>query len=131
MVIGLRHERKKKKTPPPECNPFVEGLLDWMDSPDGELSIEVMDTVFALLEDVEVDAKCRKLIWVDGARLSINETVQRIHADHPQFPKEQIEDRLISWLEMGYAPEHYSQQQLDELDRLTDQWIEDHYRSHQ
>jgi hypothetical protein len=124
-------KEKKKKTPPSEGNPFVEGLLDWMDSPDGELSIEVMDTVFALLEEVEVDAKVRKLIWVDGTRLSIDETVQCIHADHPQFPKEQIVDRLISWLEMGYAPEHYSQQQLDELDRLTDQWIEDHYRSHQ
>lgn len=124
-------KEKKKKAIPPECNPFVEGLLDWMDSPDGELSIEVMDTIFALLEEVEVDAKCRKLIWVDGTRLPIDEAVQRIHADHPQFPIEQVEDRLISWLEMGYAPEHYSQQQLEELDRLTEQWIEEHYRSHQ
>ena len=102
-----------------------------MNSPEGELSIEFMDTIFPVLEEVEVDAKVRKLIWVDGTRLSIDETVQRIHADHPQFPKEQIEDRLISWLEMGYAPEHYSQQQLEELDRLTEQWIEDHYHSHQ
>ena len=29
---------------------------------------------------------------------------------------------------MGYAPEHYSQAQLDELDRLTAQWVEDHLR---
>jgi hypothetical protein len=122
---------KKKKTTPPECNPFVEGLLDWMDSPDGELSIEVMDTIFPVLEELEVDAKGRKIIWVDGTRLSIDETLQRIHADHPQFPIEQIEDRLVSWLEMGYAPEHYSQQQLEELDHLTEQWIEDHYRTQQ
>jgi hypothetical protein len=99
-----------------------------MDSPDGELSIEVMDTVFALLEKVDVDAKARKLIWADGKRLSIDESVQRIHADYSQFPAERIEGRLISWLEMGYAPENYSQQQLDELDRLTERWIKDHYR---
>ena len=117
-----------KKANPLECNPFVDGLLDWMDSPDGELSLEVMDTVFALLEKVDVDAKARKLIWADGKRLSIDESVQRIHADYSHFPAERIEDRLISWLEMGYAPENYSQQQLDELDRLTERWIKDHYR---
>ena len=91
----------RKKANPPECNPAVDGFLDWMDSPDGELSIEVMDTVFALLENVDVDAKARKLIWPDGQRLSIDESVQRIHADYSQFPAERIEDRLISWLEMG------------------------------
>ncbi len=123
--------KEKKKTPLPESNPFVEGLLDWMDSPDGELTIEVIDTLAPLLEAMEVDAKARKLIWPDGTRLTIDEAVQRIQSEHPQFPIEQIEDRLISWLEMGYAPEHYSQQQLDELDHLTEQWIEDHYRSQQ
>jgi len=118
----------RKKTNPPEGNPFVEGFLDWMDSPDGELSIEVMDTVFAVLEEVEVDAKARQLIWADGKRLSIDESVQRIHAEYSQFPAEQMEGHLISWLEMGYAPEDYSQQQLDELDRLTERWIKAFYR---
>jgi hypothetical protein len=119
----------RKKANPPEGNPFEEGFLDWMDSPDGEQSMEVMDTVFALLEDVEVDAKARQLIWPDGQRLSIDESVQRIHAEYSQFPGERIEDRLISWLEMGYDPENYSEKQLDELDRLTERWIKAHYRS--
>jgi hypothetical protein len=118
----------RKKAKPPEGNPFDDGFLDWMDSPDGEHSIEVMDTVFALLEDVDVDAKARQLIWPDGQRLSIDESVQRIHAEYSQFPTERIEDRLISWLEMGYAPENHSEQQLDELDRLTERWIKAHYR---
>ena len=30
--------------------------------------------------------------------------------------------------DMDYAPEHYSQAQLDELDRLTARWISDHAR---
>jgi hypothetical protein len=29
---------------------------------------------------------------------------------------------------MDYAPEHYSQSQLDQLDTLTAQWIADHMR---
>jgi hypothetical protein len=35
---------------------------------------------------------------------------------------------LIDWIDMDYAPEHYSQAQLDELDRLTARWISDHAR---
>ena len=50
----------RKKANPPESNPAVDGFLDWMDSPDGELSGEVMDTVFALLDNVAVDAKARQ-----------------------------------------------------------------------
>jgi hypothetical protein len=118
----------RKKANPPEGNPFEDGFGDWMDSPDGEQSMEVMDTVFALLEDVDVDAKARQLIWPDGQRLSIDESVQRIHAEYSQFPAARIEDRLISWLEMGYVPENYSEQQLDQLERLTERWIKAHYR---
>jgi hypothetical protein len=117
-----------KKANPPESNPFVDGLLEWMDTPEGELSIESMDVVLALLEKVDVDAKARKLLWADGERLSIDASVQRIHAKYPDFPAETIEEHLISWLEMGYAPDSYSQRQLDELDRLTERWIEDHER---
>jgi hypothetical protein len=119
---------KKKKADAPENNPLADEFLDWMDSPDGELSMEVMDAVSALLENVDVDAQDRKLIWKDGKRLSIDGSVQRIHADYPRFPAELIEENVIAWLEMEYAPEHYSQQQLDELDRLTEKWVDDHER---
>lgn len=122
----MKKQKKSNLPDLPESNPFVKGFLDWMGSPDGELSIEVMDTLFPLLEKMDVDAKARKLIWQDGKRLSIDESVQRIQAEYPQFPAERIEDKLISWLEMEYVPEHYSEQQLDELDRLTEQWIVDH-----
>jgi len=81
---------KRKKANPAEGNPFAEGFLEWMDSPEGELSGEVMDTVFAVLDAVAVDAKARQLIWPDGQRLSIDESVQRIHADYSQFSAEQL-----------------------------------------
>ena len=118
----------RKKARPPAGNPFEDGFLEWMASPDGEQSMEVMDTVLALLEDVDVDAKARQLIWPDGQRLSIDESMRRIHAEYSQFTAEQIEDRLISWLEMGYVPENHSEKQLDQLERLTERWIKAHYR---
>ena len=121
--MGKQHDKH-----PFEDNPFLEGFAGWMDSPEGELSSEVLDAVWMLLEKVDVDAKNRKIIWEDGKRLSITESVQRIHAGCPDFPLDLIETHLIGWLEMEFAPPTSSQEQLDELDRLTENWIEDHER---
>ena len=109
-----------------ENNPFIEGFAQWMDSSDGELFDEVRDLTWQSLKNVDVDASARKLIWEDGNRLSIDESVQRIHADYPQLPLDLIEYKVIAWLEMEFAPESYSQEQLDELDRLTEKWIDEH-----
>jgi len=111
-----------------EDHPFGDDLLDWMGSAEGELSGVARDVVWTALEKVDVDARQRQLIWEDGKRLSITESVQRLHADYPDFPLELIAERLIGWLEMEFAPPTYSQEQLDELDRLTEKWIDDHER---
>ena len=119
---------KRQQKHPIEDNAFLEGFLEWMDSPEGELSGDVSDAVWAMLQKADVDANRRKIIWGDGKRLSIPESVQRIHADRPDFPPELIEEHLIGWLEMEYEPPNCSQKQLDELDRLTEKWIDDHER---
>jgi len=121
--MSKRHDKH-----PLEDNPLLEGFAGWMESAEGELSSEVLDAVWTLLEKVDVDAKNRKIIWEDGKRLSITESVQRIHAGCPDFPLDLIETHLIGWLEMEFAPPTSSQEQLDELDRLTENWIEDHER---
>jgi hypothetical protein len=38
-------------------NPFIEGLFEWMDSPEGQQSIAVRDVLWDLLEGVQVDAR--------------------------------------------------------------------------
>lgn len=114
-----------------ENNPFIDGLFEWMDSPRGLLSDEVREATWQRFEKVDVNATDRKLIWEDGERLSIDESVQRIRGDYPDFPVELIETHLIAWLEMEFAPKTYSQEQIDELDRLTEAWVNDHYSQHQ
>jgi hypothetical protein len=109
-------------------NPFLEGLFEHMNSPEGELYREVSDTLWPLLDALHVDAKRRQIIWPDGKRLNLDESVHHIQTDYPEFPRELIESRLISWLDAEYAPENYSPEQLDELDRLTEHWINDHHR---
>ena len=85
----------------------------------------------ALFAEVDVDATHRKLIWEDGKRLTIDEAVQRFLGDFPDFPVELIETHLIAWLEMEFVPKTYSQEQIDELDRLTETWVDDHYGQRQ
>ena len=119
---------KRPAKHPLEDNPFVDGLLDYMESSEGQLSIEARDLAFSALEDAGVDAKGRKIVWSDGARLSIEESAERIHAANPDVPRDQIEERVVGWLE-NCAPEGYSESQLEELDRLTEQWLGDYARA--
>jgi hypothetical protein len=109
-------------------NPFLEELLEWRDTPEAEQIIEVSDALWDLLEGVQLDAKQRKFIWPDAERLDLEQSVQRIQKQHPDFPGDQIEEFLINWIEMGYDPENYSRAQLTELDKLTERWASDHMR---
>ena len=127
MVGTKKPENWKNEQSIFEGNEFIDGFIDWMDSPSGQLSQEVLNIVWEMLEKADVDAKNRKIIWPDRQRLSIDSSIQRIYKEYDQYPAELIKKHLIGWLEMEFAPESYSQEQLDELDVLTEQWINDHY----
>jgi hypothetical protein len=117
---------KKREESLFDNNPFIEGLMEYMSSPRGQLSDEVREVTWQILEEVDVDAADRKLIWDDGKRLSIDESVQRIHQEYPEYPVDLIEARVVSWLEMEFTPQVWTQDQMDELDRLTEAWVDDH-----
>ena len=102
----------------------VDDFVGWTQSPEDELSDEVMDTVWTVLEKASINARKRKINWADGQKLTINQSVKRIQADHPQFPLALIETHLIGWLEQVFISPYLSDQQLDELNRLTGRWIE-------
>jgi hypothetical protein len=109
-------------------NPFIDEFFEWMDSPEGGHYMEISNVIWTLLEDVQLDARQRKVIWPGAQRLDLEQSVQRIQKLHPDFPREGIEEALINWIEMEYAPESYSEAQLDELDKLTERWIADYLR---
>src|SRR6516162_493518 len=109
-------------------NPFLDDLLAWRHSPEGEQFAECSDTLCEVMEDVQLDATKRQFIWLDGERLDIVQSIARIHQRYPDMRRDWIEQYLLDWIEMDYAPEHYSKAQLDELDRLTARWIADHSR---
>jgi hypothetical protein len=123
-------KRPDKQQPPSLEGMAIESLDEWMASYSeaDELSIDALDLVSSLLQKADVDAKRRKIIWEDGQRLSITQSAERIHADHPDLSLDLIESKVVSWLQMEFAPETYSQDQLDELDRLTEKWVDDYER---
>ena len=90
-------------------NPFLDGLFEWMDSPEGQQSIEVRDVLWNLVEDVQLDAKQRKLIWPDAESLDLEQSIQHVQKKYPDFPRNEVEEFLLDWIDMGYDPENYSQ----------------------
>ena len=89
---------KQRREQPPDSifgdNPFGDGFLEWMGSREGQQCMEIHDVLWDLLEDVQLDAKQRQLIWPDAKRtarkqrLDLDQSVQRIQKLHSDFPRE-------------------------------------------
>jgi len=118
---------KRRTTSPFEDNPVIDGFLEWMDAPEGQRSIEALDLVFAALAHAGVDARQRRIVWPDGKRLSIRQSAERIHAEHPGVARDLIEPHVLGWLE-SCAPKSCSERQIEELDRLIEPWLDDYER---
>lgn len=83
-----------------------------------QVLLEVLDA----LENASVDPLERKIVWADASRLSVEETVRRIHAQSG-MPLDGIESHVIGWLEMIYEPQGLNEHQMEEFDLLIEQWI--------
>ena len=120
IAMGKKH--------PFEDNSFIDGFQEWTDSPEGQLSIHAHDLAFAALANAGVDPRGRKIVWGDGKRLSIEQSAERIHAEHQNVPSNLIEAHVVGWLE-SCAPETCSESQLEEFGRLAEEWLDDYERN--
>ena len=73
-------------------NPFLEDLLEWRHSPEGKQFVELADALCDLMEDVQLDAKQRKFIWPDRQLLDLDQSVQHIQKQYPDFRGDWIEE---------------------------------------
>jgi hypothetical protein len=85
-------------SPVEEDPSYVDDVLAFRNSPEGELYAEVSEAVSVVLERADVDANNRQIIWEDGQRLSIAASAQRIRAGHPEYPLDIIAENVIIWL---------------------------------
>ena len=101
---------------------FLEDFLEWMDSPEGAESMDVLDYVFNALDGAQVDPFKRKINWPNGERLSINESVDRMSRDSG-LDRKSIMSHLIGWLQMEYMPEGLDEKQMERFENLIESWV--------
>src|SRR3979490_1215033 len=109
-------------------NPFLDDLLAWRHSPEGEQFAAFSDVLCGVMEPVQLETRQRLFLWPNVERADLDQSVARIRQQYPDWRHYWIEEYLIDWIEMDYAPEHYSTAQLEQLDRLTERWVADHLR---
>lgn len=102
---------------------FWDDFAEWGDSPEGVESAEALDCVFNALDDAGVDPSERKILWADGERLSIEQSVERIKKDSGLNGKV-ILSHLIGWLQMEYAPEGLDEGQMEQFENQIESWVE-------
>jgi hypothetical protein len=77
---------------------------EWLRSEEGQQPVKASDAVLALLEDVELDADQRILVWPDGGRRSFEESVAHLQQQQPQTGPDELANLLIDWMEESASP---------------------------
>jgi hypothetical protein len=80
------------------------------------------EALWAMADNLELDVRERKFVWPDGSRLTLQESMEHICGQRPDVGSEQVDAFLISFIE-GYAPEDCSEEAMDEIDRLAEEWL--------
>ena len=114
-------------------NPFFEEMLEYVSSPEGILREQVRDMTWEMLSDVQVDTANRQLLWdsADSA-LTPRQSANRINetvVPGQGVTVELIEEEIYGWLEMGYVPKDYTEQQMEELELAVAAWVADFEKS--
>lgn len=85
-------------------------------------SEQVLFEVLDALADAAVEPHDRKIIWGDGAHLSLEDTTRRIQSASG-MPRDTIQSHVIGWLEMTYEPPGLNEEQMEEFELLIERWI--------
>lgn len=102
---------------------FLEDFSEWMSSPEGALSMDALDCVFNVLDNAKVDPFERKIIWLSGERLSIEQSTDRILKDFGLDRKSTL-SHIIGWLQMGYTPKGLDEKQMERFENHIENWVE-------
>jgi hypothetical protein len=120
-------DEKMKKIAEAE-NDFMEGFFKWLGSENGQHSMEAVDYVFEALKGADLDIVGRKIVWVDGQRLTIDQSVEKIYKQ-TGINIEAIRSHIIGWLEMEYQPKGLDDDQMEQFESQLDAWIDEYGNS--
>lgn len=104
---------------------FLNDFSEWLGSSEGTESTETCDFVFNALDGASVDPSERRIIWPDGERLSIDQSIDRIRKDSG-FDSQAILSHLIGWLQMEYTPDGLDEGQMEQFENQIERWVEEY-----
>ena len=109
-------------------NDFIEGFFKWLGSENGQYSMEAVDYVFEALKGADLDIAARKIVWADGQRLTIDQSVKKIYKQ-TGINIEAIRSHIIGWLEIEYQPTGLDDNQMEQFESQIDAWIDEYGNS--
>jgi Xaa-Pro aminopeptidase len=116
-----------KRVPEP-ANDFMEGFSKWLESEDGQHSMEAVDYVFEALRGADLDIAGRRIVWADGQKLTIDQSVKKIY-EQTGMNVEAIRSHIIGWLELEYEPKGLDDEQMELFESQINAWIDEYGNS--
>ena len=116
-----------KRVPEP-ANDFIDGFSKWLESEDGQHSMEAVDYVFEALKGADLDIAGRRIVWADGQKLTIDQSVKKIYKQKG-LNIEAIRSHIIGWLELGYEPKGLDDEQMELFESQINAWIDEYGNS--
>ena len=103
--------------------------LGWYTSEEEKAWGDMEDAIGDSLERVRIKERTRELIWRRAKKanrpLSLRQSIDHLHTLHPQYPVEEIQGCLITWMEECGGPENCTQEEMDDFNQSLQRWIED------
>jgi len=103
----------------------MEGFSKWLESEEGQDSMEAVDYVFEALEGADLDIAGRRIVWADGQKLTIDQSVKKIYKQ-TGMNIEDIRSHIIGWLELDYEPKGLDDEQMELFESQIDAWIDEY-----
>ena len=107
-----------------EVNP-----LGWYTSEEEKAWGDMEDAIGDSLENVRIKERTRKLVWRRSKKanrsLTLRQSIDHLHKRHPQYPVEEIQGCLLSWMEECGGPGNCTQEEMYEFDQSLQDWIEE------
>lgn len=84
--------------------------------------LEAIDIVDVHLAEAEVDIVKCKIIWPDGAVLTVDDTVERIVllSGHGEGA---VRNSVLGWLEVRYSPKNLNPELFGEFEQKIEIWV--------
>lgn len=103
--------------------------LGWYTCEEEKAWGDMEDAIGDSLEKVRIKERTRELIWRRAKKanrsLSFRQSIDHLHKLHPQYPIEEIQGCLISWMEECGGPENCTQEEMDDFNQSLQRWIQD------